>query len=82
MENSQQSPPAETPSRTRSMWWRLPSQLQRVQALLPTQRVLQAHSVRHLRGCDVDLGVLGGALFCQRHRTSTLRYVLKIHSAK
>lgn len=66
---------------TRSMWWRLSSQLQCVQAFLPPQRMLHSHFVCHLRGCDVNLGVLGGALFCQRHQTSTLRYVLKIHSA-
>lgn len=50
---------------------RFSSQLQRVQAFLPTQRVLCSHFVRRLRGCDVDLGVLGGALSCQRHETVT-----------
>lgn len=52
---------------------RLSSQLQRVQALLPAQRVLRSHFVRRLCGRDVDLGVLGGALSCQRHETVTLR---------
>lgn len=46
------------------MWRRLPSQLQSEQALLPTQRVLRANFVGRLRGSDVDLGVLGGALPC------------------
>lgn len=80
LENSQSSHPAEITSETRSVWWCLPSQLQGVQAFLPTQRMLHSHFVCHLRGRDVNLGVLGGALPCQRHRTSTLRFVLKIHS--
>lgn len=76
LENSQSSHPAEITSETRSVWWCLPSQLQGVQAFLPTQRMLHSHFVCHLRGRDVNLGVLGGALPCQRHQTSTLRFVL------
>lgn len=75
LENSQSSRPAEITSERRSVGWRLPSQLQGVQAFLPAQRVLHSHSVGHLRGCDVNLGVLGGALLCHQKdaKASTLR---------
>lgn len=67
-------------SGSRSVRWSLSPQLQCVQAFLPTQSMLHSHFVCHLRGCDVNLGVLGGALFCQRHQISTMRYILRSHT--
>lgn len=46
------------------MWRPLSSQLQSVQALLPTQSMLRADFVGRLCSGDVNLGVLGGALSC------------------
>lgn len=48
----------------KSMWCSLSSQLQSVQALLPTQGMLRADFVGRLCGSDVNLGILGGALPC------------------
>lgn len=54
------------------MWRPLSSQLQSVQALLPTQSVQRADFVGHLCGSDVNLGVLGGALSCQDTKVGLL----------
>lgn len=53
----------------KSMWRPLSSQLQSVQALLPTQCMLGAHFVGHLCSRDVNLGVLSGALSCPKIKT-------------
>lgn len=47
----------------------LSSQLQSVQALLPTEGMLRPDFVGRLCSGDVNLGVLGGALSCQEKQT-------------
>ena len=72
------------------MWRPLSSQLQSVQALLPTQGMLRADFVGRLCGSDVNLGVLGGALPCQNTaqkfqigkvmKSSVLEYSSLVHT--
>lgn len=58
----------------KSMWCPLSSQLQSVQALLPTKSMLCADFVGCLCSCDVNLGVLGGALsYWDRNENFNLR---------
>lgn len=67
----------------KSMWRPLSSQLQSVQALLPTQCMLGAHFVGHLCSRDVNLGVLSGALSCPKIKTQsflTWRKLQKLHT--
>lgn len=58
----------------KSMWRPLSSELQSVQALLTTQRMLRADFVGRLCGCDVNLGIFGGGFPCQdtKNRSSLL----------
>lgn len=53
----------------KSMRRPLSSQLQSVQALLPTEGMLRPDFVGRLCSGDVNLGVLGGALSCQEKQT-------------
>ena len=63
----------------KSMWRPLSSQLQSVQALLPTQCMLGAHFVSRLCGRDVNLGVLSGALSCPNIKTQPFITWRKLH---
>lgn len=63
---------AESSKTKKSMWRPLSSQLQSVQALLPTQGVLRADFVGRLCGGDVNLGISGGGLSCQDTKTQPL----------
>lgn len=56
-----------------SMWRPLSSQLQSVQALLPTQSVLRADFVGRLCGSDINLGIPGGGLSCQDTKADPLK---------